>query len=175
MNVWIEPHVRLCFMIYIFLVFHININAWKSDEIFRQNAPLHYIWEIDFSCAQRVLRKAMWKENFYFNGFFFHLDADCKRTPEGIEYLGQTNTTSDGKGCQSWENALSTSLPYGSHKSNVNYCRTATRLAHQQMNFMGMPWCYDIEGTSQACNITYCGKTLGPVSISEKTSFRKIS
>ena len=110
-----------------------------------------------------------------FQRFFFYLDADCKRTPEGIEYLGQTNTTSDGKGCQSWENALSTSLPYGSHKSNVNYCRTATRLAHQQMNFMGMPWCYDIEGTPQACNITYCGKTLGPVSISEKTSFRKIS
>ena len=97
--------------------------------------------------------------------YFMHLVAECKRTPKGIEYLGTTNTTLDGEQCQHWAKMNSTIFPYGSHDTNSNYCRSATRPGHQKLNFMDTPWCYNIQGTPSPCNITYCGKSLLPVAL----------
>ena len=76
----------------------------------------------------RTSTDTLWKEwllKHTIIRYFLHPDADCKRTPSGTEYLGLTNTTSDGNKCLPWVNMPNTILPYGSHESNINYCRTA--------------------------------------------------
>ena len=88
---------------------------------------------------------------------YLFADADCKRSPIGLEYLGHKNTTADGNMCGRWANMSRANFPHGSFEDNENYCRTASRpLLHQQA-FMDKPWCFDRQGDPRPCNVTYCG------------------
>ena len=111
----------------------------------------------------RTSTDTLWKEwllKHTIIRYFLHPDADCKRTPSGTEYLGLTNTTSDGNKCLPWVNMPNTILPYGSHESNINYCRTARQPGDHRPDFEDTPWCYNLRGHPNSCDIAPCGKTL---------------
>ena len=82
-------------------------------------------------------------------------ERNCKRSPNGIEFLGFINVSTSGKACLNWENFDEISLPFVEEFNANNFCRMAI-----SKGFVEIPlnriWCYTQEGP-EACDIPYCG------------------
>ena len=78
---------------------------------------------------------------------------DCKRTPTGIDYIGNRSETDEGVQCQTWGVAFKEHL-YIAEGTPDDTCRNPAGLAEQ-------PFCmihrYPFAGY---CDISYCGKQM---------------
>ena len=147
------PHLSCC------CADHLIKLSWRSyiDGLMqeRRNSIANAL-ELRLSCIKPSISYSM--QYYCIIVWRLYSDVDCKRTPNGIEYLGNTDTTAVGEPCRSWAESPSVSFPFGTQDSHVNYCRTATLLDQPNLDFMDKPWCYNISGRPSPCNITFCGK-----------------
>ncbi len=85
------------------------------------------------------------------------IDKDCKRSEEGVEYLGEVSMASSGDECQPWKSIVNTSdirftFPDRNIEDAANFCRNPDDKKG--------PWCYtDTSGSKwDYCDIIWCGR-----------------
>ena len=89
------------------------------------------------------------------------LSLDCKKTKEGLEYMGKTDYTKSGRKCQRWDsntphshsNNAGEKFPDKSVSEASNYCRNPD-------NHPEGPWCYTMDKAVrwEICPIESCRK-----------------
>ena len=72
----------------------------------------------------------------------------CYRTMGGVDYLGNSSVSANGKKCQLWTSEL---------KSQMNKYAKETSKACRWLSSHGSPVCDVGNGTVEECDIKFCG------------------
>ena len=84
------------------------------------------------------------------------LGNNCKRSPQGYEFLGIVNQSTWGKSCLSWSEFSDIILPDVDEMDAGNSCRMAR--SHTLLDIQyDQPWCFTVDGP-EPCEVPYCGK-----------------